>query len=198
MKKEQIAGLEFIGSDTELTLGAELELQVLDADSLLLTPKAAEIIELCDDKNIVPEFFQSTIEMVSGVCQNAHEVAEDLKRSIDKLLLKSNQLNLKLASTGTHPVADYRERLVTPSKRYHDLIDRNQWLIRRMAVYGMHIHVGMKSGDACMRYHYFFIHFLPHILALSGSSPFWQGMYTGLSSCRPTTYEALPTQACLI
>ena len=74
MKKEQIAGLEFIGSDTELTLGVELELQVLDADSLLLTPKAAEIIELCDDKKIIPEFFQSTIEVLSAICQNVCEV----------------------------------------------------------------------------------------------------------------------------
>jgi len=62
-----------------------------------------------------------------------------------------------------------------------------------MAVYGMHIHIGMVSGDSCMRYNYFFMHLLPHILALSGSSPFWQGKYTGLSSCRPTTYEALST-----
>ena len=193
MKKEQIAGLEFNGGDKELTLGVELELQVLDADSLLLTPRAAEIIELCKAENVVPEFFQSTVEIVSRICRNAQEIEEDLKSSIAKVHLNSNTLNLKLASTGTHPLADYRERLVTPSQRYHDLIDRNQWLIRRMAVYGMHIHVGMKSGDACIRFNYFFIHFLPHILALSGSSPFWQGMYTGLSSCRPTTYEALPT-----
>jgi carboxylate-amine ligase len=148
---------------------------------------------MCDDANIVPEFFQSTIEIVSGICQTVHEVQGDLRPSVYKAYLKANQLNLKLGSTGTHPLADYRERLVTPSKRYHDLIDRNQWLIRRMAVYGMHIHLGMPSGNACIRYNYFFMHFLPHILALSGSSPFWQGMYTGLSSCRPTTYEALPT-----
>lgn len=193
MKKEQIDGLEFNSSLQDLSLGVELELQVLDADSLLLTPRAAEIIELCDDTNIVPEFFQSTIEIVSRVCRDVHEIKGDLKPSIYKAALKANQLNLKLCSTGTHPLADYRERLVTPSKRYNDLIDRNQWLIRRMAVYGMHVHLGMLSGEACIRYNYFFMHFLPHILALSGSSPFWQGMYTGLSSCRPTTYEALPT-----
>lgn len=193
MEKEQIGGLEFNSSTQDLSLGVELELQVLDGDSLLLTPRAAEIIDLCDDPNIVPEFFQSTIEIVSGICQTVHEVQGDLRPSVYKTYLKANQLSLKLGSTGTHPLADYRERLVTPSKRYHDLIDRNQWLIRRMAVYGMHIHLGMPSGDACIRYNYFFMHFLPHILALSGSSPFWQGMYTGLSSCRPTTYEALPT-----
>lgn len=117
----------------------------------------------------------------------------DLKYSLEKVAYGAGQLNLKLGSTGTHPLADYRERLVTPSPRYDQLIDRNQWIIRRMAVYGMHIHIGMSSGDACIRNNYFFMHFLPHILALSGSSPFWQGKYTGLSSCRPTTYESLPT-----
>lgn len=70
MKKEQIAGLEFNSGNNELTLGVELELQVLDADSLLLTPRAAEIIELSGSENIVPEFFQSTVEIVSRVCQN--------------------------------------------------------------------------------------------------------------------------------
>ena len=193
MKKQQIDGLEFKGSSNGLTLGVELELQVLDSESLLLSPRAAEIIELCEDEKIVPEFFQSTIEIISGICHNVQEAQTDLRSSIYKAYAKANQLNLKLGSTGTHPLADYRDRLVTPSKRYHKLIDRNQWLIRRMAVYGMHVHIGMTSGEACIRYNYFFMHFLPHILALSGSSPFWQGMYTGLTSCRPTTYEALPT-----
>jgi carboxylate-amine ligase len=193
MGKEQIDRLEFKSSGKELTLGVELELQVLNGDSLLLTPRASEIISLCADEKIVPEFFQSTLEIVSGICRNVQDVEADLGSSLDKVSLKAKELNLKLGSTGTHPMADYRDRLVTPSPRYHELIDRNQWLIRRMAVYGMHVHLGMLSGNACIRYNYFFMHFLPHILALSGSSPFWQGMYTGLSSCRPTMYEALPT-----
>ena len=193
MKKQQIGGLEFKSSAVELSLGVELELQVLDAESLLLTPKAADIIEQCDDKRIVAEFFQSTVEIVSNIGKNVQDIQNDLQPSIFKAIAKANLLNLRLGSSATHPLANYRERLVTPSQRYHDLIDRNQWLIRRMAVYGMHIHLGMPSGDACIRYNFFFLNFLPHILALSSSSPFWQGMYTGLSSCRPTTFEALPT-----
>jgi glutamate---cysteine ligase / carboxylate-amine ligase len=193
MEKELNGPIKFQSSKQELSLGVELELQVLERDSLLLTPKASTIIDLCDTDNIVPEFFQSTLEIVSGICQSVQEVQADLRTSIYNAYVKANQTNLKLGSTGTHPLADYRDRLVTPSARYHELIDRNQWLIRRMAVYGMHIHLGMSSGDSCIRYNYFFMHLLPHILALSGSSPFWQGMYTGLSSCRPTMYEALPT-----
>ncbi|MBA4054808.1 MAG: carboxylate--amine ligase [Marivirga sp.] len=193
MEKEQIDGLEFKSSTRELSLGVELELQVLDGSSLLLTPHAAEIISLCKDERFEQEFFQSTLEVITGASLNVQEIEADLKKSLKKVSAVAQQLNFKLGSTGTHPLGDYRERLITPSPRYDDLTDRNQWIIRRMAVYGMHIHIGMPSGDACIRYNYFFMHFLPHILALSGSSPFWQGKYTGLSSCRPTTYESLPT-----
>jgi carboxylate-amine ligase len=193
MEKEQIDGLEFKSSTQELSIGVELELQVLDGTSLLLTPHAADIISLCKDARFEREFFQSTIEVITDICSNVHEIEFNLESSLDKVTNGARQLGLKLGSTGTHPLADYRERLITPSVRYNDLIDRNQLIIRRMAVYGMHIHIGMSSGDACIHNNYFFMHFLPHILALSGSSPFWQGKYTGLSSCRPTTYESLPT-----
>lgn len=186
-------GLVFVGSKRHLSIGVELELQVLDAGTLLLTPRANDVIQFCKDKRLEHEFFQSTLEVTTSICDNVSEIERDLKSAIKEVSLAAKELNLKFGSTGTHPLADYRERLVTPSPRYYDLIDRNQWIIRRMAVYGMHIHLGMDSGDSCMRYNYFFMHFLPHILALSGSSPFWQGKYTGLSSCRPTTYEALPT-----
>jgi glutamate---cysteine ligase / carboxylate-amine ligase len=193
MKKPHIDGLEFVPSEQELSIGVELELQVLDASTLLLTPRANDIIEYRKDKRLEHEFFQSTLEVTTSIAGDVHGIEKDLRSSIKGVSLAAAELNLKLGSTGTHPLADYRERLITPSPRYDQLIDRNQWIIRRMAVYGMHIHLGMVSGDACVRYNYFFMHFLPHILALSGSSPFWQGKYTGLSSCRPTTYEALPT-----
>src|SRR5690606_34059151 len=60
-------------------------------------------------------------------------------------------------------------------------------------VYGMHIHLGMRSGDACIRYHNFFLHLVPHLLALSASSPFWHSLNTGLACARPTMYESMPT-----
>ncbi len=193
MQESNIVNLPFHSSKQELSMGIELELQVLDQKNLLLTPRAAEIIDLVKNDAFKQEFFQSTIEIITGVCSDVHAAQHDLKNSLKKARQATSQLGLTLASTGTHPLADYRDRLVTPSPRYHELIDRNQWLIRRMAVYGMHIHLGMRSGEDCIRFNYFFMHVLPHILSLSGSSPFWQGMYTGLSSCRPTTYEALPT-----
>jgi carboxylate-amine ligase len=185
--------LGFLENKKPLTLGVELEFQVLDKQTLQLTPQASELIKKTNSPKIIHEFFQSTIEIVSGVCNNVFEVSGDLAASATHLTQAGDSLGLCFASTGTHPQADYRERLVTDSPRYGELIDRNQWLIRRMAVYGMHIHLGMKSGDDCIRFHNFFLYFVPHLLALSASSPYWQKMDTGLASCRPTMYEALPT-----
>lgn len=185
--------LPFHENEKALTLGVEMELQVLDIQNLLLTPRSQEIIDALGSKKVKHEFFQSTIEVVTGVCNNVHDVNGDLSEILAKLKVVANNLNLKLSSTGTHPEADYRDRIVTSSKRYHELLDRNQWIIRRMAVYGMHIHIGMPSGDACIKFHNFFLHFVPHLLALSASSPFWQKIHTGLSASRPTMYEAMPT-----
>lgn len=185
--------LPFKENDRPLTLGVELELQVLDKETLLLTPRAKEIISAANNPKLTHEMFQSTLEVVSGVCQNVQEVDRDLSASLDEVKQICPSLGLTLASTGTHPMADYRDRLITDKERYHELIDRNQWLIRRMAVYGMHIHLGMKSGDDCIRFSNFFLSFTPHLIALSASSPFWQKMDTGLVACRPTMYESLPT-----
>lgn len=185
--------LEFRKNESSLTLGVELEFQVLDEQTLQLTPRTAELLTELHDPKITHEFFQSTIETVTGICRSVHEVDVDFKKSIDQVKAAASRLGLCLASTATHPQADYRDRLITESARYHELNDRNQWLIRRMAVYGMHVHLGMKSGDDCIRFNNFFLHFVPHLIALSASSPFWQKMDTGLASCRPTMYEALPT-----
>jgi carboxylate-amine ligase len=185
--------LSFKENKNPLTIGVELEVQVLDQSSLLLTPRAFEILELVKNKKLKPEFFQSTLEVITGVCERVQQVQTDLEVSLGDVQRAAKDLGIKIASTGTHPEADYRDRLVTPSERYNKLMDRNQWLIRRMAVYGMHVHLGMKSGDECIKFHNFFLHFVPHFIALSASSPFYQQLHTGLASSRPTTYEAMPT-----
>jgi len=185
--------LLFKDNARELTLGAELEFQVLDKNTLQLTPRALEIIDGINDRKIVREFFQSTVEVITDVCENVNEVNTDFLDSLGRVRVVSNTLDLALASTGTHPEADYHERLVTESARYKELVDRNQWMVLRRAVYGMHIHLGMKTGDECIAYNNFFLHFVPHLIALSASSPFWQKYDTGLAACRLTMYEAMPT-----
>ncbi|VEH37282.1 YbdK family carboxylate-amine ligase [Legionella sainthelensi] len=135
----------------------------------------------------------STIEVNTDKCIAVQEVEEDLHKTLASLQLATKELGVLFATTGSHPFSKYSDWIVSPTARYQELIDRNQWLTRRMSVYGLHIHLGMSSGEDCIRFNNFFMYFLPHLLALSSSSPFWQGIDTGLASYRPTTYEALPT-----
>lgn len=178
----------------ELTLGVEVEIQLMDKETLNLTSRAEEMLEaLASNPKVKPEFYLSTIEANTGICRTVAEVEKDLSATIAEISRVAHEKNILLASTGCHPFARYSDCIIPDTERYRELIDRNQWLTRRMTVYGLHIHLGMKSGDDCIRFHNFFMHLLPHLLALSGSSPFWQGEDTGLASCRPSTYEALPT-----
>lgn len=193
MKKPQNGQLKFESSGDQLTLGVEVELQVLDGEQLKLTPRAQSLLDVVDNKKFDNEFFQSTLEIKTDVCQDAGAIEGDLAKSFKLLKDLAVHQGLAIGASGTHPLSDYRDHLITPSDRYAQLIDRNQWIVRRMAVYGMHIHLGMRSGDDCIKNSFFFFHLLPHLLGLSASSPFWQGKDTGLYACRPTTYEALPT-----
>lgn len=178
----------------ELTLGVEIELQLINQENYNLISAAEAILNAATDlPKIKPEFFLSTLEINSDKCNTVQEAEKDLSTTLDELQLITQNLGILLATTGTHPFSKYEDWLISSSARYQDLIDRNQWVTRRMSVYGLHLHLGMTSGEECIRFNNFFMHFLPHFLALSASSPFWQGIDTGLSSCRPTTYEALPT-----
>ncbi|WP_347252605.1 YbdK family carboxylate-amine ligase [Legionella sp.] len=177
-----------------LTLGVEIELQLIDPETLNLSSKSEEVLHATAHlPKIKPEFYLSTIEITTDKCDNVKEVEDDLYASLSDLQCATKDLGLLFASTGSHPFSKYSDWQVSPTARYLDLIDRNQWLTRRMSVYGLHVHLGMKSGEDCIRFNNFFMYFLPHLLALSSSSPFWQGIETGLASCRPTAYEALPT-----
>ncbi len=191
MKDREI--IRFTPSARPLTLGVELELQVLDGRSLRLTPRAPEVLKQASDLRLDKEMFRSTIELVTGICASAREAVDDLRATLLNVRKVSDPLGLRFAGTGTHPLADYNDRVLSESERYHQLLDRNQWLIRRMAVYGLHVHVGVPSGDACVRYMNAFLHLVPHLIALSASSPFWRGVDTGLCASRPTVYESHPT-----
>lgn len=185
--------LPFKENETTLTLGVEVELQLINADSLHLVPKAPFILKKIKHPRITKEMFRSTIELVTDVCKDVHEARKDLNELESLIRPIAKEMNIRFAGTGTHPTALYTERQISPVQRYQDLLDRNQWLIRRMAVYGLHVHVGMRDGDHCIRFMNFFSRMVPHLIALSASSPFWRGMDTGLAAVRPTTYEAHPT-----
>jgi carboxylate-amine ligase len=185
--------LEFKQNAQTLTLGVEAEYQLIDKETLQLVPRAPDLLDAVRHPRLIGEMFQSTIEVITGICPDAREAGRQLDEGLAIIRPHLDRLGIGLAGTGTNPLADYQDRLVSAGPRYFKLTERNQWLIRRMAVYGMHVHIGMADGDACIRYNNFFLQFIPHLIALSASSPFWRGIDTGLAAARPTAYEAHPT-----
>jgi glutamate---cysteine ligase / carboxylate-amine ligase len=184
----------YFRSNGVLTLGVEIELQLIDASTYNLCSRAEEVLkETAQLGKVKPEFYLSTIEINTDKCKTVHNAEDDLYQTLSSLQLATKNMGIQFATTGSHPFSKYSDWIISPTERYQELIDRNQWLTRRMSVYGLHVHLGMSSGEECIRFNNFFMYFLPHLLALSSSSPFWQGIDTGLSSCRPTTYESLPT-----
>jgi carboxylate-amine ligase len=182
-------------SNESITLGVEVELQIVDKNTLALSDKSDELIERLKvhSKQYVPEMFKSIIEINSSPHSTVHELAPELERLLTTAQMEASGLGCVLMGSGCHPFARYEELVTRSSERYDQLMDRNQWLMRRWMVSGMHIHLAMPSASECIRFMMFFEHYLPHLLALTASSPYWQGSDTGLESCRSIISEALPT-----
>jgi carboxylate-amine ligase len=177
-----------------MSVGVEVELQLVDPETFDLTPAAPRLLEqLGDLPRIKPEIFQSMIEVNTGICANAAEARRDLEATVTRLRAACRAEGVRLASAGSHPFALHRERLLFPDDRYVDLIDRNRWVARRLMIFGLHVHVGMRDGEHATQLLNGALHYLPHLLALSASSPFWQGSDTGLASSRTIVFEASPT-----
>jgi carboxylate-amine ligase len=179
----------------ELSLGVELELQLLDRETRDLSPVSGNVLELLgrDHPNVRPEIYQSMLEVSTGVCRDVGQVRRELEATLAQVRGACETLGVALASSGSHPFARYSERIIYPAERYENLIDRNRWVARRLLIFGMHVHVGARDGAHAMALINGLIPYLPHVLALSASSPFWLGVDTGLASSRITIFEALPT-----
>ena len=176
------------------TLGVEVELQILDPETKNLVSGAPRIIERrAGDAHIKPELIESTIELNTDVCSDVAEVRRDLEQRIGQLLAVCDELGYEVASAGTHPFAEWSEQRVTAKERYNVLVDRCQWPARRLMIFGLHVHVGVESGEKAIAVFNALSNYLPHLLALSASSPFFNSQDTGLTSCRVKVFESLPT-----
>ena len=183
----------FFNTKSHLTIGIEIEVQLLHKKTLDLEPKAIEILNRLNNHKIHPEIFQSMVEITSDICTNVHEIKTDIKNTFLAFDEVCSSLDLRYATTGTHPFAKYNERKIFPLERYHLSINRNQWISRRLCIFGLHVHLGMKTKEDCIDFMNMFQWFLPYFTALSASSPFWQAENTGLHSSRLTAFEASPT-----
>lgn len=185
--------LEFAKSEP-WTLGVEVELQIVDRDTMELASKATHILSRWNGPpRVQPEIFQSMLEISTGICKDVAAAEADLRDTATRLMPLARAQGVRFIATGTHPTARYQERQIFPSDRYNGLIARNQWIARRLLIFGLHVHVGMPDPETCIAVQNELLRDLGLMLALSTSSPYWQGEATGLASSRVTVFEAMPT-----
>ena len=176
------------------TLGVEVELQIVDPLSCNLKQGSKLILDrVGDHPRIKQELTQSTIEVITGICGSVREATADLAGSITELYALGDELGLGFASAGTHPFGQWRDQKIFPNERYQQLVDRIQWPARRLLIYGLHVHVGVSSGEKAIAVSNALVTYLPHLLALSASSPFIDFEDTGLASSRSKIFEGMPT-----
>ena len=177
------------------TVGAELELMVLDRETGDLTPGAVRILKACHDdglSGVSAELMQSMIEIKTGICDSAGEVHQQSSAILKRLRNITRSMGCELAMAGTHPFHRMPNSAVSPSERYDRMVDRLAYMIHQRVVFGLHVHVGMPSGDMAIGVINMLVRYLPHLLAVSANSPFWQGVDTGLASARTVLYRTLP------
>ena len=182
------------------TIGVEWELQLLDTSTRMLRQDAGEVLaalpgltEEGEHPKIRHELMQSTVEVVTGVCSTVSEVKDDLSATISQLERITGRRGTMLACAGTHPVSDWRDAKMAPIQRYAELVEQMQWLVRRIQTFGVHVHVGIRDGSKAIPIVNALAGYLPHFLALTASSPYWNGQDTGLASSRAIVFGGLPT-----
>jgi len=178
------------------TLGIEEEYLLVDKTSRDLIREApAGLMEECTEvlsSQVSPEFLQCQIEVGTRVCETIQGARKDLSRLRSKIAEIAGLHNLAPIAASTHPFADWTEQHFTNKERYAALAKDLQGVGRRMLICGMHVHVGVEDPDMRIDILNQLPYFLPHLLALSTSSPFWQGRDTGLNSYRLTIFDNLP------
>ena len=185
----------FNGNKTS-TLGVEIELQIVDRETLALSNSVERLLGKVPPRwadQIKPEFMQSYCELNTGVCNTVDEVRQDLEAKIKWANEACAEDNCQLLWSGTHPFSTWHDQKISHGKRYEWLRDVMQDVARRLVVFGLHVHVGVDGGDKAIQLCDRLLRHLPTLFALSCNSPMWCGRDTGLASYRSKIMESLPT-----
>lgn len=183
-------------SEPAFTIGVEEEYLLVDKETraLVIDPPhtlMAEAEEKCGTQ-VTSELLRSQIEVGTKVCRNVQEVRQDLSRLRGNIIEVADRHGLAPIAASTHPFSKWTDQKHTNKERYAELTHEMQGAARRMVICGMHVHVGIGDDELRIDLMNQVAYFLPHLLALSCSSPFWSGRDTGLKSYRLTIFDALP------
>jgi carboxylate-amine ligase len=191
--------IEFVSSPRP-TVGVEMELELINRDTRELVSGAHEILGEMNAAHgdaghpkAKKELLQSTVEIITGICETAAEIKTDLAATMAELRGHTEPRNLELICSGTHPFSDPARQEISPDPRYLRLVHDMQWPAKQMQIFGIHVHVGVRSGEKAIAMVNALSAYIPHFLALSGSSPYWMGHDTGMASWRSKVFEGLPT-----
>lgn len=178
------------------TLGVEVELQLVDARTMALRPAIEAVLAGLPPslgESVKPELMQSYLEINTSICETVSDVESDLRGKIRAVEAAATAAGVRLGWGATHPFSPWQEQLVTPKERYLALVEMLQETARRLVTFGLHVHVGVDTGDKAIMLCDRLLRHLPTLLALSVNSPFWNGRDTGLHSQRSKVMETLPT-----
>lgn len=177
------------------TLGIEEEFQIVDPQTRELRSRVSEILDegkMLLGEQFKPEMIQSMIEVGTDKCYNIQEARTDITnlRAITASLARKKGLAIVAAST--HPISHWRDQKIFDDKRYNVLVEELQMVASSLLIFGLHVHVGMPDKDRAIHIMNAARYFLPHVLALTTSSPFWLGFNTGLKSYRSEVFKKFP------
>jgi carboxylate-amine ligase len=177
-------------------MGIELELQLVNRRNYNLATDAVDLLAWIKPRSIQNqiklEMTQGMIELNSGIHTRVDELVGELKEIRAALLKGAHHLNIDVAGGGAHPFQRWSEQRITPSKRFHELHDKYGYLAKTFTVFGQHIHIGVANGDDALYLTHGLSRYVPHFIALSAASPFYQGVDTAFDSSRSNVVRAFP------
>jgi len=177
------------------TIGIEEEYQIIDPATREVRSYVQRFLEqgqtVLPDQ-IRPEFLQSQVEAGTRICHSVQEARREVIRMRRSICELAEREGLCVAAAGTHPFSSWARQEVSPLGRYPELARFLQDVGRRLLIFGMHVHIGIEDQELLIEVMNQLRYFLPHLLALSTSSPFWHGRDTGLKSYRSVVFESLP------
>ena len=179
----------------QFTLGIEEEFQIVDPHTRELRSHVSEILEegkTLLDEQVKPEMIQSMIEVGTGICKDISEARADITnlRGIISSLARKN--GLEIVAAGTHPFSHWQDQKIFENARYDLIVKEKQMIARSLLTFGLHVHVGVADPERAIHIMNAVRYMLPHVLALSTSSPFWLGVNTGLRSYRSEVFARFP------
>lgn|SRR3990167_3457653 len=183
-------------SSPAVSLGMELEFQIVSPKTFCLVSSAKELIrhikESPHQQLIKPEITQSMIEINSSIHTSTKEMLDELQILHAFLMEQGNELDIAICGGGTHPFQRWSMQKIFPTFRYKNLSKQYRFLSKRATVFGLHLHVGCSSGEDAIYLTHALARYVPHFIAISASSPFYQGVDTGYHSSRSTVFNAFP------